>query len=59
MSGREAIYVGAARHNRVRAVLQRWMEEAKESEIPELEAFAAKRSQDIEAVVAVMACPWL
>ena len=45
-------------HDRARAMLQRWMEEAKESEIPELKAFAAKLFQDIEAVVWVMAMPY-
>lgn len=45
-------------HNRARAVLQQWMKEAKESEIPELKAFAAKLFQDIEAVVWAMAMPY-
>jgi hypothetical protein len=31
-------------------MLQRWMEEAKEFEIPELKAFVAQLFQDIEAV---------
>lgn len=35
-------YVGAAGHNKARAALGWWMEEAKASEIPELKAFAAK-----------------
>jgi len=47
----------AAGRNRARAVLQRWMEEAKESEIPELKAFAAKLFQDIQAVVAAVVWP--
>jgi transposase len=51
-------YVDAAGHNRARAVLQQWMEEAKESEIPELKAFAAKLLQDLEAVVAAMVWPY-
>ncbi len=34
------------------------MEEAKEFEIPQLKAFAAKLFQDIEAVVWVMAMPY-
>jgi transposase len=51
-------YADAAGHNRARAVLQRWMEEAKESEIPELAAFATKLRQDVEAVVAAMVMPY-
>lgn len=51
-------YVGAAGHNRARVVLQQWMEEAKESEIPELKAFAAKLLQDLEAVAAAMVWPY-
>jgi transposase len=51
-------YVDAAGHNRARAVLQRWMEEAKESEISELKAFAAKLLQDVEAVVTAMVMPY-
>ncbi len=47
-----------AGHNRARAALRRWMEEAKESEIPELKAFAAKLLQDMEAVVAAMIMPY-
>lgn len=50
-------YVGAVGHKRARALLQRWMEDAKESEIPELKAFAAKLFQDLEAVVAAMVWP--
>ncbi len=45
-------------HDRARAMLRRWVEEAKESEIPELKAFAAKLFQDIEAVVWAMAMPY-
>jgi transposase len=44
--------------DRARAVLQRWMEEAKESEIPELKAFAARLFQDMDAVVAAMVWPY-
>jgi hypothetical protein len=47
-----------AGHNRAQAMLQQWMEEAKESEIPELKAFAAKLLQDLEAVVAAMVWPY-
>ncbi len=50
-------YVDAAGYNRARAMLQQWMEEAKDSEIPELKAFAAKLLQDMEAVVAAMVWP--
>jgi transposase len=50
-------YVGVSGHKRARAALQRWMEEAKESEIPELKAFAAKLLQDMKAVVAAMVWP--
>ncbi len=49
--------VDVAGHNRARAALQQWVEAAKESEIPELKAFAAKLLQDLEAVVAAMV--WL
>jgi transposase len=44
--------------DRAQALLQRWMEEAKESEIPELKAFAEKLFQDTEAVVAAMVMPY-
>ena len=44
--------------DRARALLQRWMEEARESEIPEIEAFAAKLFQDVEAVAAAMVWPY-
>jgi hypothetical protein len=46
-----------AGHNRARVALQQWMGEAKDSEIAELKAFAAKLLQDIEAVVAAMVWP--
>ncbi len=39
-------------------LLQQWMEEAKESETPELKAFAAKLFQDMDAVVAAMVMPY-
>jgi transposase len=45
-------------HDKARTVLQRWTEEAKESEIPELKAFAAKLFQDIEAVLGAMVMPY-
>jgi transposase len=51
-------YLRTAGHNRARAVLKRWMEEAKDSEIAEIEAFAAKLFQDTEAVVAAMVMPY-
>lgn len=41
-----------------RVSLKGWMEKAEESEIPELEAFAVKLSQDMEAVVAAMVMPY-
>ncbi len=44
--------------DRARAALQRWMEEARESKIPEVEAFAAKLFQDMDAVVAAMVWPY-
>jgi transposase len=44
--------------DRARAALGRWMEEARESEIPEIEAFAAKLFQDMDAVVAAMVWPY-
>lgn len=34
------------------------MEEARESEIPDIEAFAAKLFQDMDAVVAAMVMPY-
>jgi hypothetical protein len=43
--------------DRARADLQRWMEAAKKSEIPEMKAFAAKLFQDLEAVTAAMVMP--
>jgi hypothetical protein len=51
-------YVGLAGYNRARAVLRRWIEEAKESEIPESKAFAAKFLQHIEAVVTATVVPY-
>lgn len=51
-------YADVAGHNRARVVLRQWMGEVKESEIPELEAFGAKLSQDIEAVVAAIVMPY-
>ena len=45
-------------HDRARELLQRWMAEARESEVAEIEAFAAKLFQDIEAVVAAMVWPY-
>jgi transposase len=39
-------------------LLQQWMKEARESEVPELEAFAAKLFQDMDAVVAAMVMPY-
>jgi transposase len=48
----------AVGRNRARAALKRWMEEAKESELPELKAFAEKLFQDTEAVVAAMVMPY-
>lgn len=47
-------YVKPNGHERARAALQRWMEEAKESETPEIEAFVVKLFQDMEAVLAAM-----
>jgi transposase len=44
--------------DRARAALQRWMEKTRESKIPEVEAFAAKLSQDMDAVVAAMVMPY-
>jgi transposase len=44
--------------DRVRESLGRWMEEAKKSEIPEIEAFAVKLSQEMDAVVAAMVMPY-
>jgi transposase len=44
--------------DRARAALQRWMEEAKGSEIPEIEAFTEKLFQDVDAVVAAMVMPY-
>ena len=44
--------------DRARELLQRWMAEARESEIVEIEAFAAKLFQDIEAVAAAMVWPY-
>ena len=38
--------------------VRQWMDEAKESEIPELKAFAAKLFQDMDAVVAAMFMPY-
>ena len=43
---------------KARELLQRWMAEARESEIAEIEAFAAKLFQDIEAVAAAMVWPY-
>jgi transposase len=45
-------------HDRTRGLLQRWMAEARESEIAQIEAFAAKLFQDIEAVAAAMVWPY-
>ncbi len=45
-------------HALAQAALGRWMAEAKNSEIPEIEAFAAKLFQDMDAVVAAMAMPY-
>jgi len=39
-------------------VLGRWMKEARESKIAEVEAFAAKLFQDMDAVVAAMVMPY-
>ncbi len=44
--------------DRARAALGRWMEEARESEIPEIVAFAAKLFQDKDAVVAATVWPY-
>jgi transposase len=46
------------RRRPARAALQRWMEETKKSNIPELKAFAIKLSQDKEAVLAAMILPY-
>jgi transposase len=45
-------------HDRAREWLQRWMTEARESEIAEIDAFAVKLFQDIEAVAAAMVWPY-
>ncbi|MGI8911858.1 MAG: ISL3 family transposase [Rubrobacteraceae bacterium] len=50
--------VTGARNEEARMLLQQWMEEAKESETPELKAFAAKLFQDMDAVVAAMVMPY-
>lgn len=47
-------YAKPSGDTKAREVLGRWMEEARQSEIPKIEAFAAKLSQDIEAVAAAM-----
>jgi transposase len=47
-----------ARDEETQTLLEQWMEEAKESEILELKAFAAKLLQDMDAVVTVMVMPY-
>jgi transposase len=44
--------------DRARELLQWWIAEARESEIAEIEAFAVKLFQDIEAVAAAMVWPY-
>ena len=51
-------HIDGASKEEARVSLKEWMEKAKESEIPELEAFATKLSQDMEAVVAAMVMPY-
>ena len=48
----------AAREEEAWTSVQRWIEDAKNSEIPELKAFAVKLFQDMEAVVAAMVMPY-
>ena len=50
--------VDVARGEKARTALQQWMEEAKESSVPELKSFAIKLSQDKEAVLAAMILPY-
>jgi transposase len=44
--------------DRAQALLRRWAKEAKDSEIPELKAFAEKLLQDMDAVLAAMVMPY-
>lgn len=50
--------VSAAGHNRAQNSLEQWVEQAKESEIPEFKAFAVKLFQDMEAVVSAVVMPY-